>query len=179
MPQQDIQVWEAFRQGDRGAFEQLYNLHIHMLIAYGMRMTSEQTVVKDAIQDLFIELWHSRAQLSSVRTVRGYLLKALRYKLMRNAHIRILYFADPSEQADTADNIEAAILENETAGLRKEQLRRAIGKLPRRQQEVINLRFYHGCTTEDVTDIMGINYQSAINLLHRAILHLRSWLDVM
>ncbi|MGN6510024.1 MAG: RNA polymerase sigma factor, partial [Chitinophaga sp.] len=56
---------------------------------------------------------------------------------------------------------------------RRERIRLALERLPGRQREVVNLRFYHGCSTEEAAEIMAVNYQSAVNLLHRAIVHLR------
>lgn len=171
----DHTVWEEFKNGDREAFARLYRTHIHLLITYGMRITGEQNVVKDAIQDLFMELWRSKEQLQPPRSIQAYLLKALRYKLMRNAKVQQRYQAELPEEADTI-NIESSILLREAENLQKEQIRRAIAQLPQRQQEVINLRFFQGCSTEDVAGIMGLNYQSATNLLHRAVLHLRKFL---
>ena len=182
MPQNDLSAaadqsaWEDFIKGDRQAFARLYREHIHQLIAYGMRISGEQHVVKDAIQDLFVELWKGRSNLASVRSVKGYLLKALRYKLLRNHKVRTRYYSDVPDQADP-QNAETTMLERETATSRHEQVRLAINRLPPRQQEVINLRFFHACTTEEAAEIMSVNYQSATNLLHRAIIHLRHHLD--
>ena len=171
----DHTVWDKFKYGDREAFALLYRTHIHMLIAYGMRIASEQNVVKDAIQDLFMELWRSKEQLQPPRSIEAYLLKALRYKLMRNAKVQQRYQAEVPDAPDPL-NIESSILLRETENLQKEQIQKAIAQLPQRQQEVINLRFFQGCSTEDVAGIMGLNYQSATNLLHRAVLHLRKFL---
>lgn len=177
-PSADQSAWEDFRKGNRQAFERLYREHIHGLFAYGMRISSEQYVVKDAIQDLFVELWKGRAALSPVRSVKGYLLKALRYKLLRNNKVRTRYFSDLPELPDP-QNIETNILAREEESSRHQKVRRAIDRLPARQQEVINLRFFHACSTEEVAEIMSVNYQSAINLLHRAIVQLRHYLNAV
>jgi RNA polymerase sigma factor (sigma-70 family) len=176
IPSADQSAWEGFLKGDRQAFARLYREHIHQLIAYGMRISSEQHVVKDAIQDLFVELWRSRASLSPVRSVKSYLLKSLRYKLLRNSKVRTRYYSDLPEQADP-QNIETNMLAAEEETGQREKVRRAISRLPARQQEVINLRFFHACSTEEAAEIMSVNYQSATNLLHRAIVHLRQYLD--
>lgn len=168
-------AWEAFRKGDRDAFGELYDEHAPPLIIYGIRVSGDEGLVKDVIQDLFIELWRSRARLQSVSSVRGYLLKALRYKLMRKAGVRLLYADSLPEQADNV-NPEAILLEHEDETLRRQYIRRAIDSLPKRQQEMINLRFYQGLSTEEAAGIMSMNYQSAANLLHRAVAHLRKLL---
>jgi RNA polymerase sigma-70 factor (ECF subfamily) len=178
MPQHDIipsaeqLAWDDFRKGDQDAFASLYHLHIQPLIAYGMRVTGEQQMVKDVIQDLFVELWRSRAHLQPVQSVRGYLLKALRYKLLRNAKIKTRYFAELPDRADP-DNAELQLLDTENEQQRRECIRLALERLPGRQREMVNLRFYHGCSTEEAAEIMAVNYQSAANLLHRAIVQLR------
>lgn len=168
-------AWEAFRQGDRDAFAQLYDEHAPPLIVYGIRVSRDEWLVRDVIQDLFIELWRSRGRVPAVSSVRGYLLKALRYKLMRKAGVRMLYADTLPEQADPV-HPEAILLEQENESLRRQLIRQAIGRLPQRQQEMINLRFYQGLTTEEAAGIMAINYQSATNLLHRAVTHLRQLL---
>ena len=167
--------WEAFRKGDRDAFAQLYDEHAPPLIVYGIRVSGDEGLVRDVIQDLFVEIWRSRANLQSPGSVRGYLLKALRYKLMRKAAVRLLYADSLPEQADTA-NPETIILEHENEVIRRQLIRRAIDRLPKRQQEMINLRFYQGLSTEEAASVMSVNYQSAANLLHRAVSQLREML---
>lgn len=168
-------AWEAFRKGDRDAFAQVYDEHAPPLIVYGIRVSGDEGVARDVVQDLFIELWRSRARLQSVVSVRGYLLKALRYKLMRKAAVRLLYAETLPEQADPV-NPEAIILEHENETIRRQLVRRAIDQLPKRQQEMINLRFYQGLSTEEAASVMAVNYQSAANLLHRAVSQLRQTL---
>ena len=111
--------WEAFRKGDRDAFAQLYDEHAPPLIVYGIRVSGDEGLVRDVIQDLFVEIWRSRANLQSPGSVRGYLLKALRYKLMRKVAVRLLYADSLPEQADTA-NPESIILEHENEIIRRQ-----------------------------------------------------------
>ncbi|MDR3714711.1 MAG: RNA polymerase sigma factor [Puia sp.] len=171
-------LWERFKNGDRHAFAQLYNDHVDNLLLYGMKVIQKQQIVEDAIQDLFVELWRSRENLQSVRSVSFYLVKSLRYKLFRHEKTRMEYFMEdvPAHHPVLQDSaIEIKILKEEEL-LNQQKVRRAIQRLPRRQQEVINLRFYQGFTNDQIAGIMDINYQSAGNLIHKAILALRKQL---
>ena len=60
----DSELWQAFKEGDRAAFTQLYNLHIEDLLSYGYRVTSDRQLIKDSIQDLFLHLGRSRQNLA-------------------------------------------------------------------------------------------------------------------
>jgi RNA polymerase sigma factor (sigma-70 family) len=62
--------------------------------------------------------------------------------------------------------------------LRLENLKSVLQQLPRRQQEAINLRFYHNFSNEEVANIMGLNYQSACNLIYAALAKLKIQLQV-
>jgi RNA polymerase sigma factor (sigma-70 family) len=53
-------------------------------------------------------------------------------------------------------------------------LQQLLQKLSHRQQEVINLRFYHNFPYDTIASIMDMNYQSVLNLLQRALKTLRT-----
>jgi len=174
-------LWERFKKGDLEAFAQLYNEHIDNLLLYGIKTIRKEQVVKDAIQDLFVELWRSRENLQSVRSVPLYLFKSLRYKLFRENKMRVeVASASISAYPSLLDSsVEMKILQREEELFHREKISHAIRQLPCRQQEAINLRFYQGFSNEQIALIMDINYQSVANLIHKAILLLRKHLEYM
>jgi RNA polymerase sigma factor (sigma-70 family) len=52
-------------------------------------------------------------------------------------------------------------------------LNHLINDLPSRQKEALYLRYTQELTVDQIADTLDINYQSANNLLHRALLSLR------
>jgi RNA polymerase sigma factor (sigma-70 family) len=52
-------------------------------------------------------------------------------------------------------------------------LNKLLNDLPGRQKEALYLRYHQGLTVDQIAEILDVNYQSANNLLHRALLHLR------
>ena len=79
----DCKPWSQFKKGDKNAFAELYRQNSASLISYGLKICSDEELLKDAIQDLFVELWNSRENLAVADCVQFYLFKALRYKLIR------------------------------------------------------------------------------------------------
>jgi RNA polymerase sigma factor (sigma-70 family) len=65
------------------------------------------------------------------------------------------------------------LIADETTAKKVAQLNKSINKLSSRQKEALYLRYHHGLTVEQVSEVLHLNYQSTKNLLHRAILHLR------
>ena len=78
----DISLWNAFKTGDRDAFDNLFRQYYPLLVLYGTKICPDKDIVDDCIQDLFIELWQSKST-TEIQSVKAYFLKALKYKLFR------------------------------------------------------------------------------------------------
>ncbi len=151
-------------------------------MSYGKRMSSDADQVADAVQDVFLEIWKRRATLTTPNTIRFYLFRILRNRLIGH----LTRTNDPLHQAnDLTDvddalglpSIEASLTESDTQQQQQSRLRRAIESLPPRQQEALTLAYYHQFSNEDIAQIMGINPQSVTNHISRAILALRQLLN--
>lgn len=77
----DQEIWNAFRNGDKEALEVIYNKNINTLFLYGLKIKGDESLIKDCIQELFVELWNSKSNLSPTTNINFYLLRALRYKI--------------------------------------------------------------------------------------------------
>lgn len=172
----DRSLWRAFQAGERLAFACIYQRHIQQLIRYGSRICGDRQVVRDCIQDLFIELWSSRANLSEAVSIKRYLLKSLRYKITRSLRVEVSEGLESAK--DEADNFdfEHELFEQETKVIQSRRLHTALASLPRRQKEAIYLRYFEEMSNEEVADVMGVNYQSACKFIYTALKKLR---DVM
>jgi RNA polymerase sigma factor (sigma-70 family) len=172
--QTDIFWWNAFKEGDRDAFDNLFRRYYPVLFQYGSRITANREMVDDCIQDLFIELWQSRAN-TPVQSVRAYFLKALKYKLFRK------FRTTPSTQTTELipDNHafeishDQFIVNRENEQQTTKKIITAINQLPNRQKEIVYLKIYQGLQYEEISEVMNINYQAARNLFYQAIKSLR------
>lgn len=175
-----IELWLALKNGSQEALAELYNLYIDELIRYGYRVSRNRELVVDSIQDLFLTLWQSRRSLSETDSVRFYLFRALRNRINRNQGLEgPLNSVDIGEISELVSDLlhpEAEQIVREEDQDRVKRLKTAIDKLPTRQREIIQLRYYSDFSMEEIGQIMDINIQSARNLLFRAISELRKWL---
>ena len=173
--QADILCWNAFKQGDRQAFDTLFRRHYSLLFQYGSKLCPEREVLEDSIQELFIELWQSPSA-TPIQSVKAYLLKALKYKLFKQLK--------PSRTLRPVDKLEdemSFIISHEDFIIQEEERKRslyqvtnAINRLPNRQKEIIYLKIYQALDYEEISEVMNINYQVARNLFYKAIKSLRS-----
>ncbi|MCF2505861.1 sigma-70 family RNA polymerase sigma factor [Dyadobacter sp. CY107] len=171
----NIQLWLRFKAGDSAALGQLAQVHYRALYNYSTKFSSDPDFIRDSIQELYLELWERREQLSETAFVKSYLFKALRHKLIKES-IRLKRFQEPKELFDLDYEdapVESQIIADENAQSQSSHLKRIITLLSKRQQEVIYLRFYQNLDNEDIAHIMGLGRQSVSNLLHRTLKEIR------
>lgn len=167
------QIWLSFKQGNEDAFNELIELYYPAMVNYGLRFQKDRELVKDCIQDLFLDLWKNRNSVGDVRTPKSYLLISLRRKLLREVG-RIRWFKEAPEISDDYDfevqfAIETYLINTEVQHEDLKKLKKSLAQLTKRQREAVYLRFYQELSYEDIADTMGINRHSAVNLVYEAI----------
>ena len=170
---EDILLWESFREGDREAFATLFRTHYEQLFRYGTKFTTNAGILEDCIQELFIELWQAKTR-TQVVSVRAYLLKSLKYKLLK-AYRKNRETVPLSEDEGSFEwSHESMLIAGEEDLEKKQRITNALAGLTSRQKEIIYLKYYQNLSYEEVSEIMNINYQVARNLLYQAIKSLRN-----
>ena len=172
-------LWQRSVAGDKAAFCQLVEAHYKVLFNYGATFTSDRELIKDTLQDLFIHLWEKRETLR-IQYLTVYLLRSIRNNLFQSFRGTSLDPVAIDEKAhELADEftIENSLIFQEADSEKKQKIKKAIATLPKRQKEVIFLKFYQGFDNEQIADLMQVNRQSVANLLHKAILKLRITFD--
>ena len=180
----DSILWRALKRSDKAAYEILLKKYYAIVLNYGVRFYRDKEFVKDAVQDLFSEIWNRREYLGDVVSVKSYLLQSLRKNIIRESS-RLKWFREADKISEDHDfnvefDIETYLISRdvETEMLKKLQLE--LDKLTKRQREAIFLRFNQDLSYEEISFIMGINYRSVVNLIHEAIKAIRkNWFTVL
>jgi RNA polymerase sigma factor (sigma-70 family) len=170
---EDILLWESFRDGDRGAFATLFRTHYELMYRYGGKFTTDNNLLEDCIQELFIELWQAKTR-TPVVSVRAYLLKSLKYKLLKEYRKSRDTVPMAGWEGAFEWSHESFLIAEEEDDEKKRRLGKALEQLSGRQKEIIYLKYYQNLSYEEVSEIMNINYQVARNLLYQAIRSLKN-----
>ncbi len=172
----DSLLWQAFKKGEREAFELLYKKYFKILGAYGLRLNPDKDLVEDAIHDVFIELWRRKEYLGDVENVRFYLFSAVRYQFKKN-HQKDIFEGteDVNNFLDFLSTLssEQESIDNETMHHRALSIQKAMKNLSNRQAEAIHFRFYQGLSLDETAQIMQLPKQVIKNLLSKAFAILR------
>ena len=172
----DITLWNQLRSGDEEAFSSLFERYYSTLVNYGKTLMTGEDLVKDCVQDVFVDIWTYRYKLNEAIVVKAYLLSSVRKRIARLHHREHIF--SNIKNVDSLEflfdfSIEDRLIADETTAKKVEQLNKSINQLSDRQKGAIYLRYHQGLSVEQVAEVLNLNYQSTKNLLHRAILQLR------
>lgn len=170
----DEKIWDNFMSGDKNAFQTIYEKSVSDLFTYGCRISSDQELVKDCIQDLFIYLYRTRLKISQTNKILPYLMLSLKRSIIRKLKEQRI-----DSRADL-ENLPFSFILLEDENIAKDDddvLQKAMDLLAPREREAIYLRFVLSLDYDELAKTLNLNYQTSRNLIHRALQKLRTSLQ--
>ncbi len=148
-------IWDKFKAGDRQAFETIYNEYVDVLFDYGSKITSNRDLLKDSIQDLFIDVYKYGSKLKKPEYLEFYLYKSLKRIIVRKLkeNQRLDLTDDSLEQFNLKFSIEDA----PDSDIREEHLQilqKELKKLDTKKRELLFLKFNSGLTYAEIGEML-------------------------
>ncbi|WP_321290521.1 sigma-70 family RNA polymerase sigma factor [uncultured Sunxiuqinia sp.] len=169
-------IWELFINGNRLAFNEIYNEYVDFLFAYGMKITPNRELVQDNIQDLFVNLCKYRKNLTSPDYLEFYLTRSLRRMLIKEVQKnRKVANMDEEEllSFQLKFDLEEQLIEGESADNRMISLQKMLASIDSRKRELLYLKFYSGLNYREIGDLLGIRPDTAKKQVYRLLEDLR------
>ncbi len=165
-------------QGDRAAFCCIYRFYYNHLLRYGLIIVSNQNVVEDRIQDLFVWVLEHPREVKEVKNFEIYLFQSLKRNLRQHVkkEIRsrdILQNYTHTNRSPVHPSVETRSIEREDLAFTTAWVHQKLESLPARQKEIIFLRYYRGMSYDEISSITSVSNQVARNLVFRGLKHIR------
>lgn len=173
----DFELWMLLKQGEKPAFEFIYDRYFDDMYEYGYRMCKDDFILKDKIQDVFIRIWTRHGKLGDTGNIKGYLFSALRNSINEEHRSNALHhiLLDKFRAGLPVNfSLELELLEKEGEQEKLKVLHNALSQISDRQKEIIYLRYLQDLDYEEVSKIMGITTKSAYKLSARALENLKN-----
>lgn len=168
-------VWKNLLNGDKKALAHIYTKYFDKLYNYGNRISKDQAIIEDSIQDLFMTIWNLRAGLNQdVKNIKQYLYICLRRNILAKLGkhpftVEISKFAS----FDLELSHKSHFLNNQINTELKQKLTEMIGTLTPKQKEAIFLIYFEEVSYEEAASIMSLKIKTVYNLVHQAIARLK------
>ena len=169
----EVQLWENFIKGNKEAFSKLYQKYYYILYNYGFYLINNEELVKDSMQEMFFNLWKNKDKLPIPTSIKGYLFKAFKNKLLDTAKkdSKFTYEEDVSLKYDTQrdESYESRLISELTSEENQYRLEQAINQLTKRQKEAVFLRFFENLSYPEIAKILSIGIDAVYVLISRAV----------
>lgn len=147
-----------------GAVQELFRLHYLALVRLAMRFVDDQESAEDLVQDVFLGLTRRPAPADDPhRYLRSAVVNRSRSVLRRRKIARAFLARGGSHSS-----VEAADEPSIRADERTRMLD-AIAQLPRRQREVIVLRYYEDLSVAEIAATLRVSPGAVSSALNRAL----------
>lgn len=172
LPERLQTLWAGIRQRDRQSLTDLYRQVYTDLLHFGMRFGHDGATTKDAVNQLFLEIWERGNDLPVVENVRSYLITYLRRKLLRE-YEHGNRFVEITDDELFSHSYEEVIVQAQQEEHIRQRLQAALAQLTPRQKELIEMRFFRGLSNETICQETGMNINTVYNTISSALKTLR------
>ncbi len=166
----DAELVARVRSGDERAFDSIYKTHWLRLYHVACRITENDAVAQDMIQDTFVSFWEKGCHKNIV-SIEGYLYQAVKFRCFMHLrsgsiskkhleHFNRIGASESFEQEYDAREVE-------------EILQRTIDHLPERCREVFYLSRIQSLPNKKIAEKLQISPKTVENQITKALKHLR------
>jgi RNA polymerase sigma factor (sigma-70 family) len=183
-PYVDTLLLNALRNDDEAALNHLFSTYYNRLFRTGLKYGSTNETVEEAIQAVFIDLWHYRKTLGDVQSFEAYLTGSLRKRLTKmgsKTSKNAVYTEGSLKNREDAENdillsveaYENVLILQETNDLKRNELKNALEQLSPRQKELIVMRYFEEMNYADIAEKTQLQTDSIYKTIHEALKRLR------
>jgi RNA polymerase sigma-70 factor (ECF subfamily) len=182
----DQQLLERLRRGDEGAFEQVFRSYYPGLLRFAHAHLGDRGEAEDTVHDVFLRVWRERERLGGDRSLRTYLLAAVRNRVIdvvRHRAVRQRWVQEDGgareEGASGVLDARAPSLASEAVELNEldDAIRRAVAALPERCRTAFLLCKEQEMTYAEAAEVMGVSPATVKTQIARALAALRVSLE--
>lgn len=156
-----------------GSFEEIVETHESDLLRYAVSLLGDFDLARDAVQDAFLKLCRESRKPDPAK-IRPWLFTVCRNRAfdIRRKEKRMIPF--DSETMDTVPDREAAPWQAMEDRERENRVTEALSRLTVRQQEIVRLKFQHGMSYQEISQVTQLSVSNVGFILHAAIKALRT-----
>jgi len=181
-----IKNWKLLAEGEKQGLYACFSIFYDDLYRFGCSLYKNPDLVKESIQNLFIELWQIRHKLKDVENIQQYIFtifKRIIYKTHQK-HLRKdasneFNLEELEEHYVSVNSYEAMLIASQEDEHLKKRLTKALSMLSPRQKEIVQLRYFEALSFKEISLKTLLTERTVYNTLHNAVNVLRETLIIM
>ncbi len=178
--QDDVRLLQQISNGDRDAFQALYQRYANAVYSMALRITRDPHMAEEVVQDVFMKIWNKHHLYDAKRGRFGtWLLSITRFAAIDRLRYENRRFQATGEELEgpTSEEVRAAQVDHDLWE-RGQHLRMLLDHLPPEQRQVVELAYFGGLTHRELAERLGVPLGTVKSRLRLALAKLRDmWLE--
>ncbi|NQU51094.1 MAG: RNA polymerase sigma-70 factor [Bacteroidetes bacterium] len=165
-------LFEAIRNDDEKAFEELFHNYYGHLCLFASRILHDDISAEEIVQDFFVKLWEKRHQLSIETSVKNYLFRSIKnhcLNLIQHNKTKLRHAQSILSDAKNNQPKEDGFIEIDLA----EKIETSIQSLPEKRREIFRLSREEGLKYREIAKKLNISIKTVETQMSLAIRTLR------
>ncbi|MBS1946293.1 MAG: RNA polymerase sigma-70 factor [Bacteroidetes bacterium] len=165
----EIELFALMSKDDQAAFTKIFDHYEPRIYPFVLKMTRSQVAAEEIVQELFINLWTSRALAMQIGNPRSYLFRmavnrTLRYMQKSSRHAILVQKA--SGRMTVEKNVTEEMIDLKET---EELINKAVEQLPTQQKKIYLLSRRQGLNNEQIAEQLNISKSTVKNHLTEAL----------
>ncbi|NQX39275.1 RNA polymerase sigma factor, sigma-70 family [Pedobacter steynii] len=168
-------LWLSYKNGNVDALFTIHELLYADLFEYGRNITLDQELIKDTINQFFLYLWDKRESVNEPNNLKSYIIVSFRRRLLMEIKEskKTDSLVDGALSLFVAPSPEDFLIADQSDLEMRLKVRKALDKLPKRQRELIILKYYEELSYEEIGLKTSLSIRTIYNKLYEAIKFLK------
>ena len=168
-------VLPGFKEGDIRVFQRVFEQFYANLCYFAERLIGDKEEAEDIVLELFTKLWQRKEHFDTIANIKAFLyistrntcLNFLHYRQRKTDTQKELQYLSDTELPVTFDFelINAEVMQ---------EIHRQVEALPKQCGEIFRLVFFHGLSTAEIAERLGITTKTVLNQKLKAISLIRA-----
>lgn len=149
-------------------FEKIYNDYWEKLTAFSLKMTQDEQLAQNVVQDVFIDLWERREEVS-IASVENYLFRAVKNQIFKS------YRNEKFDKTILEDKFENYLIENLSTieSDLTDKIYALLDTLPEKRKEILLMNKLQDMNIDQIALELDLSKQTVKNQISSALKQLR------
>lgn len=173
----DVELVDLLKSGNQLAYTEIFERYTRVLLRHAFRLLSDHEEAHDVVQDVFLQLWQKREELSFKTSLSAYLYASVRnriFNLLSHQKVILRYAESISSfMVEGYNIIEDQIREKELALI----IEKEVDALPPKMREVFLLNKKDELNYREISERLNITSETAKQQVYKAMKILKLKID--
>ena len=157
----DLELHRLVSARERSAFDELYRRYARSAYGVALRVTSQDLIAQEVVQDAFLALWRATEAFDPTRgAFRSFFLSLVHHRAVdavrREERLRRRTERAANLEPATGEDPAEDVVEDAYLRVRRKEVRAALATLPPAQQQVLEMAYFEGKTQKTIAEELGI-----------------------